>query len=350
MHVHAHEGHAHPHGHDHGGHDHHHVPDSRGALLAVLALNGGFLVLEAVVGWWTGSLALLSDAAHMAGDVGALVLALVAAQLARRKASATMTFGLQRAEVLGAFVNGVALVAIVVGILVEAFERLAAGPGEVPGLPVLGVGVAGLVVNVGSAIVLLRSGRDDLNVQGALWHMVADALGSVGAILAALLLLLGHPAADPIVSVVIAGFAAWGSWKVVSASGRVLLQLPPGGFDVHGLLHLLETVPGVASVHDLHVWTLDGRHAVVTAHLVAARGHDAGRVLAAARDTATARGPVHLTLQVDPHDLDHCPEADCGAGHAQSDRNGGAPKRAPGETDPPEPPARSGGSGQPPSR
>lgn len=320
-HHHDHDHHGHDHGHGHHGHDHghvhhghHHVPDTRQALLVALALNGGFLVLEAVVGWWTGSLALLSDAAHMMGDVAALVLALGAAQLARRAADASMTFGLRRAEVLGAFLNGVALLVVVVGIFAEALQRLSGEPVEVDGWPVLFVGLAGLAINAGSAIMLARSGSHDLNVQGALWHMVADALGSVGAVVAAVALMSGLPAADPLVSLLVAALAGWGGWRVTRDAGRVLLELPPPGFDVGALKATLASVDGVASVHDLHVWTLDGQRPMVTAHLATTRPAEANAITSAALAVARERHDVaHATFQVEQAGAAPCPSGECGA-------------------------------------
>lgn len=307
-------GHTHEAGHE--GHHHHHIPDSRGALLAVLGLNSAFLVIELVAGLWTGSLALLSDAAHMTSDVAALVLAVVAAQVARRPATYQSTFGLQRAEVLGAFVNGVALLIVVGGIVVEAAHRLWEGPQAVAPWPVLLVGAAGLVINVGSAVVLLRADRENLNIQGALWHMVADALGSLGAVLAAMLLMLGVPAADPVVSVVIALLAGWGAWRVTAASGRVLLQLPPRAFDVHALQHTLEGVEGVRGVHDLHVWSVDGQRPIVTAHLATDRMDEAGRITVAALAAAEAHhGVHHATFQIEAEAEGPCPHGDCGPRH-----------------------------------
>ncbi|MFT5458405.1 MAG: cobalt-zinc-cadmium efflux system protein, partial [Myxococcota bacterium] len=250
------------------GHDHHHG-DSRGALLFALVLNGAFLVVEGGVGWWTGSLALLSDAVHMVGDVAALIIALGAAQVARERPGPDRTFGMRRAEVLGGFVNALAMLLAVAWIVWEAGSRLLAGVPEVAGMPILIVGVVGLAINLGSVAVLLRSGNDDLNVRGALLHMAADALGSVGAIIAAVFVLAGVPAADPIVSVGIAVLVLWSTVHLLRDTGRVLLQLPPPGVDSRDLRTLLAEVPGVASVHDLHLWTLDGNTPIVTAHLVA---------------------------------------------------------------------------------
>jgi len=302
-HGHGHHGHGHGH-HGHGHHGHVHVPtgegDPRGPLAGALLLNGGYLLVEAGVGWWSGSLALLSDAAHMASDVGALALALITAQLARAASNAHRTFGWRRAEVLGGFLNGLGLLAACAWIAVEAVERLQHGPPELPGLPMLVVAFLGLLVNLGSAWWLWRGGHDDLNVRAALAHMLADALGSVGAMVAGALVMAGYPMADPVISVAVAMLVAWGTVGLLRATSRVLLQLPPENLDVDALRTTLCATTGVRSVHDLHVWTVDGRSPIVTAHLVLAddADGDATRVAAAA---ALDEGFAvhHATLQIE---------------------------------------------------
>lgn len=331
-HDHDHDGHDHPHGHDHHGHDdhghgHHHGPgghvhtpfamggDPRKALLAALILNGGFLIVEAVAGWWTDSLALLSDAAHMVSDVGALALAYGAAHLARRPSAARMTFGLRRAETLGGFVNGILLLVAVAWIVVEAVVRLSGEPPHVDGAPVLVVALIGLAINLGSAFALWRGGHDDLNVRAALAHMLADALGSVGAAVAAVAVLYGMPAADAVVSIGVALLVGIGAWKLVHEAGGILLQLPPEGFDVDRLVADLVALEGVAEVHDLHVWTLQGRAPIVSAHLATHPEASPSGVAAAARRLAReAHGVEHTTFQVEAADESGCVSHDCGAG------------------------------------
>ena len=318
-----HHGHDHAHGHGHGhGHGHAHGhggngTDARRALLVTLLLNGGFLVVELLVGLATNSLALLSDAVHMLGDVGALGLALGAAQLARRPADDRMTFGLVRAETLGAFINGLAMVGACAYIVYEAVERATSGPPEVPGLPILVVGAIGLAINLASAWVLWRSHRDSLNIRGALIHMVADALGSLGAVVAALFVMAGQPIADPIASLVIVALVAYGTWAILRDSGRVLLQLPPRGLDVDRLRVALGGVVGVAGVHDLHVWTLDGVNVILTAHLTTAVDADPSAVRrAAAAALHDDHGIAHATLQIEvcePEGAAPCDMSDCRA-------------------------------------
>ena len=281
--------------------------------MLTLLLNGAFFAVELAVGLATDSLALLSDAVHMLGDVGALALALAAAQLARRPADDRMTFGLVRAETLGAFLNGVTMVGACIYIVVEAVERATRGTPELPGLPILVVGALGLAINLASAAVLWRSNRGNLNIRGALVHMIGDALGSLGAVIAALFVMAGESLADPIASLVIVLLVAWGTWSILRDSGRVLLQLPPRGVRVGALRHCLATVPDVVNVHDLHVWTLDGERVILTAHLATRPGASTAAVQrAAARALAAEHGVGHATLQVEPCAGDGDGPADCG--------------------------------------
>lgn len=330
---HGHGGHGHGHGHgghgpgprapapphaDHGGHDHgpaahdhdhsahgghDHGQASRNALRGALILNGLFLLVEAAVGWSTSSLALLSDAAHMVGDVGGLALALVAATLATTPETARRTFGLVRAEILGAFVNGLALVGACALIFREAFDRLTGEPHPVPGLPVLVVGAIGLAINLGSAYVLWRSSRaGDLNVRGALIHMLADALGSVGAIVAAVLMLtFGIQSADAVVSVLIALLVLYSSWGLLRESTTILLQFAPPGFDRDALSPRLLAIPGVRTVHAIRAWSLGSGHIVVTAHLDIDPAVAHGPILRSAEHLLrTELGAAYTTIQLDP--------------------------------------------------
>lgn len=292
---------GHHHGHSHGHHAHGAAgSSSQRALLGALLLNGSFLVVEAVVGWWTHSLALLSDAAHMASDVGALVLALVANRLAQVAVSGSRTFGLVRAEVLGAFLNGLSLAAACVWIFWEASFRLSTQLPEVAGGPVLVVGVVGLLINLGSAAALYRAADDNLNIRAAMAHMLADALGSLGAVVAALLTMAGWSAADSILSVFVAILVGMGAWTILRDSGRVLLQLPPRGADVGKMKDALLATENVVGVHDLHVWTLDGQSPIVTAHLVVQDNAEGALVCQAAhRRLRDLCGVEHVTLQLE---------------------------------------------------
>jgi cobalt-zinc-cadmium efflux system protein len=264
--------HAHDHAHGHPTVGEHSAGPgaARRAITAALALNGAFLVIEASVGLVTGSLALLSDAAHMLSDVGSLGLALVAAQAALRPPRGNVTYGLARAEVLGAFVNGLSLLLASTWIVWEAVGRLGSGGPAVPGGVILGVAAIGLAINLGSAWALARA-AGGLNVRGALIHMLVDALGSVGAMVAGALVIFGLPIADTVVSLLIAALVLWATVGLLRDSGRILLEIAPAGVSVRDVRVALGEVEGVIDVHDLHVWTLSGSEALLSAHLVVAR-------------------------------------------------------------------------------
>jgi cobalt-zinc-cadmium efflux system protein len=304
-------GHHHHHDH-HAGHDHDHGVRSRRALLLSLGLNSAFLVIEGSVGWWTGSLALLSDAAHMVADVSALMLAYAVSLLATRPATGTRTFGLARAESLGAFINGAALLVICGVIFHEAVSRLVEGPPPVPGWPVLWVGLVGLLINLGSAWLLWRSASDDLNVRGALMHMLADALGSAGAMVAAAFtLVFGWYAADSVVSLFVGALVLWGAVHLVRASTRVLLDFAPTGLDAEDLAERLCALETVQAVHDLHVWGQGRSRSTVTAHITPTADADPFEVLRACEAVLNDDfGVRHSTLQIDSPGGD-CAQLQC---------------------------------------
>jgi cobalt-zinc-cadmium efflux system protein len=315
--------HAHAHGHEHGGHGHGahtHVPSgigSRGeaarrALWRALVLNAAFLALEASVGWATGSLALLSDAAHMVSDVAAITLALWAAHMVLRPPTPKRTFGLLRAEVLGAFINAVGLIVVSFFIFKEAIERLLAGAPRIDPLPVIGVATIGIAINLGSAWFLYKSDDNSLNVRGALLHMLADAASSVGALLAGLCTLLaGWTAADAIMGLVIGTLVLWATWGTLRHSTAVLLDFAPPGLGQDVVYQALKNVAGIVDVHELHIWTLGSGHATVTAHLVIENGAEAGDLLQRAETALLEYGIRHTTLQIDaagsPCSQLHCP-------------------------------------------
>lgn len=283
-------------------HDHAHSPahSTRRALLVALVLNGAFLIVELVAGLLTGSLALLSDATHMVSDVAAIALALGAAQLARRGATPQRSYGLLRAETLGAFCNGLALIVACAVIFWHAVGRLAGGSPHIDAWPVLLIGVAGLLVNLGSAWFLYRSDRENLNIRGALLHMLADALGSAGAIVAAGLLALGIYAADAVVSMLIGVLVLWATWDLLRDSARVLLQFAPPGVDVEAIRGALLGVEGTVDVHDLHVWSLDGQHAILSAHVVGAEGTSVEHLRERAEQVLEADFQIrHSTIQTE---------------------------------------------------
>lgn len=255
------------HGHDHAGHDHG-GPTPERALWVAIILNASFLVLEAAVGFYTNSLALLSDAGHMVSDVGALMVALIAIRLASRKPSLQYTFGLRRAPVLGALANGISLIVIVVLIGLEAVQRFE-DPPDLEATAVLWTGIAGLGVNLGSAWYLARSRDQSVNTRGAMLHLLSDALGSVAAIVSAIAVgSFGVRLADPVASLVIALLILVGSWPLLRDTIRILLQRAPSGLDIPAAKDTLLHHPQVLSVSDFHVWALDDGQPVLTAVLI----------------------------------------------------------------------------------
>lgn len=291
-------GHAHEHGHDHGASA---TASNERRLLVVLVLTAGYAAVQAVGGWLSGSLALIADAGHMVSDAAALLLALVAYRVARRAADAQRTYGFHRVRVLAALANGVSLLLLVAWIVWEAIERVGA-PAEVLAGPMLAVATVGLLVNLLGASILNRGTKADGNLRGALLHVVGDLLGSVGAIAAAVgIMLTGWTILDPLLSVLVAGLVVRSAWALVSDALRVLLQAAPRGLDARAAEADLATLPGVAEAGHLHAWTLADDRLVATVHVVPAPGADPlalpARVSARLRER---HGLDHVTVQVDP--------------------------------------------------
>jgi cobalt-zinc-cadmium efflux system protein len=293
--------HSHSHSHSHSSQVR---EDNQRRLTIVLILAAAFMVVEFFGGLLTGSLALLADAGHMFSDVAALVLSLFAFRMARRPATATRTYGFHRTEILAALFNGATLIAIAGVILVEAYRRVVS-PQEVQGLPMLGIAVTGLAVNVIGLVVLHGSHRGNLNMKGAYLHVMSDALGSVGAIMAgAAVWLFGWYRADPIISAVIALLIVWSSWNLLRQSVAVLMEGAPGGIDVDEVEAAIKEVPGVCGLHDLHVWTITSGFHALSAHAVMAGDvppEDWSRILEEIRSTVHDKfGIDHVTIQVEP--------------------------------------------------
>jgi cobalt-zinc-cadmium efflux system protein len=287
-------------------HQHGHANDHRGAsrraLLLVLGLTLAFTVVEVAGGFLTGSLALLADAGHMVSDVFSIGLALVALTLAQRPASPRRSFGFQRAEILAAFVNGIALVLVSAWIVWEAIQRLD-DPPEILGGWMLLVALAGLAVNAGAAAILMRSGRESLNVEAAFRHVIADLLGSVGVLVAALVILLtGWYLVDPLVSIAIALLIVASAWGILRDSTAILMEQTPSGIDADAVARAIVEVPGVTSVHDLHVWRITSGFDALSAHVLVGRGEDCHALRRDVERAIERRfGITHTTLQVD-HD------------------------------------------------
>lgn len=256
---------SHDHSHSHGTHAHAEMNKSRLGLAALL--TGAFMLVEIAGGFWSGSLALLADAGHMFTDFAALSLAWFAAGLAMRPADKKRTYGFDRFSVMVAFVNGLALFLIAGLIVYEAMERLIS-PEDVTGSLMLGVAFAGLVVNIVGFVVLHGADRDNLNVRGALLHVMGDLLGSVAAIIAAgIILVTGWVQADPILSVIVAMLILRSGWFLVKDAGRILLEAAPEELDTSRITQVLpERIAGVLDVHHVHVWSISEERQIATLH------------------------------------------------------------------------------------
>ncbi len=237
-------------------------------MWVALWINLGMLVAEAVGGVLTGSLAVLADAGHLLSDVGAIALGLFAAALAARPAGGRMTFGYQRSEILAALVNGVVLVGIAVAVAVAALGRLG-DPPEIDGLGVLGLGLLGLAGNVAATLVLARGERSDVNLEGVLRHSAADALGSIGVVVAGAFVLAGGSAiVDPIAGLAISVLILLSSWRLIKEPLDVLMEAAPAGVDPDQASEAICAEEGVRSVHDLHIWTVTSGFGALAAHVV----------------------------------------------------------------------------------
>ena len=273
---------AHDHDHDHAGHSHGYGAhalearraDSRRRMYMALGINVGLFAIEVVGGILAGSLAVLADAGHLLSDIASIVLALIAVRLASLPASGRRTFGYMRSEVLAALVNGLLLVAVSVGIGVAAIGRLS-DPPEIEGGIVLVLGVLGLLGNLIATWVLARGERADVNLEGVLRHSAADALGSLGVVLAGVVVLLGgSDIVDPIVGILISVLVLLSSWRLIKEPVDVLMEAAPASLDVDEVGASICGVEGVRSVHDLHVWTVTAGFGAIAAHVVVARGAD----------------------------------------------------------------------------
>lgn len=232
-----------------------------------LGFNFTFMLVELLGGLITGSMALLSDAGHMLTDVGAISLALFASRLALRPKDPRRTYGYLRAEILGGLANGTALILLCGYIIVEAIQRIG-NPQPISGGPVLAIATAGLAVNLGSALIIGRGHRDNLNLEGAYLHMLSDALGSIGAMAAGgIILLTGWLPADTIISVLIAILVLQGGWRLLTKAIDILMEGTPPGIDYHELASALKSREHIVDLHDLHIWSISSGVLALSAHI-----------------------------------------------------------------------------------
>ncbi len=266
-----------------------------------LAISSVFFFAELIAGFVTNSLALLSDAGHMLSDIGALALSLFAFYFARRPATLESTYGYHRVEILAALFNGLALWLIVGVILASAFNRLF-DPPEVESVGMIIVAFLGLLVNIGAGVILFDPHHHhNLNLRGAFLHVVSDAVGSLGAIVAGIVMLMtGWYLADPLISILIAGLILFSSWNLVKESLSILMQSVPKGIRLEEVQEIIESVEGVAKVHDLHIWAVTSGIYTLSAHAVVENGGDLHEVLNGIENTLKQHFNIeHTTIQLE---------------------------------------------------
>ncbi len=297
------EGHQHG-GVDHDGHGHSHVSDAPVRSLRIaLGLTAMLLVVEVVGGFLSNSIALLADAGHMLTDVAALALALFVAWFSKQPETPRKTYGYLRWEILAAFLNGATLLLISVGILWEAVTRLRT-PENIQGGLMLVVAAAGLIVNVIAARVLVRSSSHNMNARGAYLHVLGDLLASVGTLVAAILIrYTGWLMADPLASILTTMLIMRGAWQLVRESIDILLESTPAHIPLAAVRGQLEAIPGVESVHDLHVWAVTPAFVAMSAHCIVRQPEQHQHVLGHVHDAMRLFGIEHVTIQLEREDM-----------------------------------------------
>ena len=307
------QGHGHDHGHGHGagGHGHSHAPADFGPAFAIgVGLNSAFVLVEALFGFLSGSMALVADAGHNLSDVLGLLIAWAASVAAKKPPSARFTYGLKSSTILAALANATLLVIAIIAILYETVDRLM-DPVEPEGWTMVWVAGIGIVINTATALMFMRGRHSDINIRGAFLHMAADALVSLGVVIAGIAILLtGAIVIDPIVSFVIVLVIGWGTWGLLKDSVKMGLHAVPEGIseaDVRGYLTGLE---GVAAVHDLHIWPMSTTETALTAHLVMPQGHPGDAFLREVSHELEHHHRIgHTTLQIEQSRDHDC--ADC---------------------------------------
>ncbi len=293
--------HSHHHGHDHG-HGHAHAPANFDRAFAIgIGLNIAFVVIEAFYGWKVDSLALLADAGHNLSDVAGLVLAWGGALAGKLRPDARHTWGWKRASVLAAFANALLLLVAIGGLAWEAVHRLlsADGVAQAQGVTIMAVAGVGIVINTATALLFMRGGESDLNIRGAFLHMAADALVSLGVVVAgALTLWMGWLWLDPVVSLLIAAVILVGTWGLFRQSLHLLFDGVPDRVNPQAVRALLAGLPGVAEVRDLHIWAPGTSQVALTAHLVMPAGSDDAFLQHAIDELHAHFEITHVTLQV----------------------------------------------------
>ncbi|MBE9125425.1 MULTISPECIES: cation diffusion facilitator family transporter [unclassified Coleofasciculus] len=288
-------------------HGHEHAPTNYNRAFAIgTALNLGFVIIEALFGFLTQSLALLADAGHNLSDVLGLLLAWGANILAQHPPTKHYTYGLGRSSILAALLNAIVLILVMGGIAWEAIRRFV-NPSPVPGITIIVVAAVGVVINTVTALLFMSGRKEDLNIRGAFLHMAADALVSVGVVLAGVAILTtGWLWFDPIVSLIIVVVVVVGTWQLLRDSLRLALDAVPAGIEPQAVRTYLTERPGVAQVHDLHIWAMSTTETALTAHLVMPQGYPGDAFLTeTVKELHDHFGVEHATLQVEIGDPNH---------------------------------------------
>lgn len=291
--------------HQHGGHNHHYNAN-RKALLLSFILIAGFMVVEFVGGFLTNSLALISDAGHMLSDAAALGLSLAALIFGARKATEAKSYGYKRFEILAALLNGLVLIALAVYIMIEAVNRISE-PQEVMGRNMMIIAVIGLIINIVVAWILHTQAAtgENLNIRSAFMHVIGDLLGSVGAIIAGILIMVfGWNIADPIASIIVSVLVLYSGWNVLKQSVDILMESKPSNIDSHKVIEALESIEGVENVHDLHIWLMTSDYPLMTVHLRVSENADRDRVLEISKAMIEKEFHIrHVTIQIEGRPL-----------------------------------------------
>ena len=300
-------GHSHSHGHDHAP-----AQGSHGRAFAIgILLNSAFVLVEATFGLLSGSMALVADAGHNLSDVLSLLIAWGASVMATRPASARFTYGLKSSTILAALANAALLLVAIGAILFETLHRLF-NPAPVEGFTMIVVAGIGIVINTATALMFMRGRKHDINIRGAFLHMAADALVSVGVVVAGVAILLtGARWIDPVTSLIIVAVIAWGTWGLLKDSVKMSLLAVPDTIDEGEVRGYLSGLPGVGAVHDLHIWPMSTTETALTAHLVMPQGHPGDAFLHDLAHELEHRFHIgHATVQVETSQHTH-PCMDC---------------------------------------
>lgn len=284
-------------------HNHNHVHSNSKGLLIVLCITAFYMIAEFLGGYYTNSLALTADAGHMLGDVGALALSFFAIWLSTKKAPMEKTYGYYRVEIFAAFINGITLVFIALAIFYEAYFRLTMAQ-KIDAVTMTIIAFGGLIINITGALILHSGSKENLNIKGAFLHIIGDLLGSIGAIVAGILVYVWHIyLADPIVSIIIAGLILFSSISLTNSAVQILMEAAPSNINIKEIKDAILKLDDVIDVHDLHVWSISSSTVSLSVHIVAAF-EDNQHILCEVNNLLKEKFNIHhSTIQIEPEDF-----------------------------------------------